>query len=84
MCDQSFITFDRFLLAIQMKQHVDIIIFSIFGNCVVNICNSLPATVEGLQKFKSFIERVDLSRYVIFSADSTDHLCKFFWFFFVV
>jgi len=35
-----------------------------FGNCVVKIWNSLPATVEdfaSLRKFKSIIERVDLS-----------------------
>jgi len=40
-----------------------------FGNRVVRISNSLPATVEdfaSLRKFKSFIERVDLSQYVNF------------------
>jgi len=40
-----------------------------FGNRVVKIWNSLPATMEdfaSLRKFKSFIERVDLSQYVNF------------------
>ena len=40
-----------------------------FGNRVVKIWNSLPATMEdfaSLLKFKSFIERVDLSQYVNF------------------
>jgi len=37
-----------------------------FGNRVVKIWNSLPATVEdfaSIRKFKSFIERVNLSQY---------------------
>jgi len=40
-----------------------------FGNHVVKIWNSLPATVEdfaSIRKFKSFIERVNLSQYVNF------------------
>jgi len=40
-----------------------------FGNRVVKIWNSLPATVEdfaSIRKFKSFIERVNLSQYVHF------------------
>ena len=39
------------------------------GNRVVKIWNSLPATVEdfaSIRKFKSFIERVNLSQYVHF------------------
>ena len=40
-----------------------------FGNRIVKIWNSLPATAEDfvyIRKFKRFIERVDLSRYVHF------------------
>ena len=40
-----------------------------FGNRVVKIWNSLPATVEdfaSIRKFRSFIERVNLSQYVNF------------------
>ena len=40
-----------------------------FGNRVVKIWNSLPAKVEdfaSIRKFKSFIERVNLSQYVNF------------------
>jgi len=40
-----------------------------FGKRVVKIWNSFPAIVEdfaSLRKFKSFIERVDLSQYVNF------------------
>jgi len=40
-----------------------------FGNRVVKIWNSLPATVEdfaNIRKFRSFIERVNLSQYVNF------------------
>jgi len=40
-----------------------------FGNGVVKIWNSLPATVEdfaSIRKFKSFIEHVNLSQYVNF------------------
>jgi len=40
-----------------------------FGNRVVKIWNSLPATVEdfaSIRDFKSFIECVNLSRYVNF------------------
>ena len=42
-----------------------------FGNRVLKIWNSLPATIymedfASLRKFKSFIERVDLSQYVNF------------------
>ena len=40
-----------------------------FGNRIVKIWNSPPATAEDfacIWKFKRFIERVDLSRYVNF------------------
>jgi len=68
-----------FSLSVQMKQHVNMLINCLFvavvwmfesiffGNRVVKIWNSLPATVEdfaSLRKFKSFIQRVDLSQYV--------------------
>ena len=64
-----------------MKQHVNMLVNCLFvtvvwmfesiflGNRVVKIWNSLSATVEdfaSLRKFKSFIERVDLSQYVNF------------------
>ena len=40
-----------------------------FGNRVVKIWNSFPGTVEdfaSIRKFKSFVERVNLSQYVNF------------------
>jgi len=43
----------------------------LFGNRIVKIWNSLPATAEDFackRKFKRFIECVDLSRYVISNA----------------
>ena len=64
-----------------MKQHVNMLVNCLFvtvvwmfesifwGNRVVKIWNSLSATMEdfaSLRKFKSFIERVDLSQYVNF------------------
>ena len=72
-----------FSLSVQMKQHGGMLVNCLFvtvvwtfesiffGNRVLKIWNSLPATIymedfASLRKFKSFIERVDLSQYVNF------------------
>jgi len=49
-----------------------------FGNRVVKIWNSLPATMEdfaSLRKFKSFTERVDLSQYIYIYIYIYSFLC---------